>query len=150
MTEATDGERIDDNWERLDGLTQQLSHHVYDGKNWIKQQVKSHPIIKNLQLRVYRPGYESMGYPKPNRIHPIMENRLADTRAQVVMIGPSLAVRLGIRREEMINTSTEVKTASGGLLKILGRIPIILSLSLEDNREMKETHQMAYIIVGGT
>ena len=78
-----------------------------------------------------------MGYPKPNRICTVTENGVADAGVQVVVIDSKLAIKLGVRREEVLNMSTEVKTANGKSLNVVGRIPIILSLKPDGNGEKK-------------
>ena len=79
-----------------------------------------------------RSGYTSLGFQKPNRIHTCVGSGLADTGAQVMMIGPDLATKLGIRREEMMGSSMDIKETSGGSLEVLGGIPVILSLNPND------------------
>ena len=68
----------------------------------------SDALIENLQIRVDRSGYTSLGFQKPNKICSCVESGLADTGAQVVMIGPDLDTKLGIRREEMMGSSKNI------------------------------------------
>ena len=110
--------------------------------------MESYPILVDIQVRVDRSGYENMGYPKPNRIHTVMENGVVDARAQVVMIDSKLATKLGVRREEVLNTNTVVEMASGKSLDVVGGIPIIISSKTDGNGEKKESRQMAYVVSG--
>ena len=96
-----------------------------------------------------------MGWLKPNRIHTILEDGVANAGAQVVVFSPNVAIRLSIRKEEMIDIDTELETASGELLKIMEGLPVILTIKPEDTEEVEETcqmetHQMAYVALGGT
>ena len=104
--------------------------------------MENYLVVKNLLIRVNRSGYEIMRYPKPNRIHTILEDGVVDDGAQVVMFSPSIAMRLGIRRGYMINMDVELKTAGGESLKVVGGIPIILTINLEDIGEGKKICQM--------
>ena len=110
----------------------------------------SDAFIENLQIQVDRSGYKSLGFQKPNRIRTCGGSVLADTRAQVMMIGPDLAMKLRIRREDMMGSSMDIKETSGGSLEVLGGIPVILSLNPNDNGNFKKTHQLAYVILGVT
>ena len=91
-------------------------------------------------------GYEDLGFQKPGRIGSCMEKGLIDTRAQVMTIGLDLAKRLGVMEEEMMGTNVDIKELNEDLLNILDGIPVILRASPSDKENVKETHQIAYVV----
>ena len=76
--------------------------------------------------------YIGLGFTKPNRIHPDGGNGLADTRVQVVVMGPDLEMKLGVTREEVMG----IKEVSGSSVEAWSGIPIVLSLNPDDIGEM--------------
>ena len=105
-------------------------------------------MIKGLHVMVDKSGYMELGSCMPRKVHPVRVCRLADTGAQMTVISPALAERLGVKINEMVLINMVITVANGTSLEVLGGIPDKLSLNPDGNGKVRESHQLAYVVVG--
>ena len=96
-------------------------------------------MIEDLCIEVDKSGYKIMGFPKPSATHPQFVGGIADTGSCIMVIGPELVKRLGVKRSELINLSMDVKEVNGTSMEVIGRIPVKLGLNLGNRGKMMET-----------
>ena len=138
-TKTSDGKELEDHHDKLKGSAQKVGHYVHNGNKWIRQQGETQPMIENLHIEVDKSGYENMGFPKPSNTHPQVVCGLADTRSRVMVIGPELVKRFGVKETEMISLSMDVKGVDSMLMEVAGGIPVKLGLNLDNGGNIWET-----------
>ena len=69
---------------------------------------------------------------------------LADTGAQMVVIGPGTIHAMKVKKKDLIPVGMRIKAANMGGLRLLGGLPIIIS-GIDTQGNERETRQLAYI-----
>jgi hypothetical protein len=74
-----------------EGMVAQLGerHHVFLEDRWMEQAVKQHPFLQGLRVELDREAYKQRSLQEPRtRTRPLKLQGLADTGAQMTIIGP--------------------------------------------------------------
>ena len=123
-----------------------LDHHVYDAaaKMWVKKRSQPHPFL-HLDISVHPEDYYALNLPE---IFPTVKsgslNVMADTGCQCCLISYKLLRQLGIFKQHLIPASMQMKTATCGMIDIIGCILLRLKGKAPNGRIL-ETRQVVYV-----
>ena len=130
----------------LEGEVTSLSHvGVNQFGKWASKRIEDHPEVQ-IGIRVDTSAYTDLklSKPAPTTKRNIQSLGLADTGAQMVVMGLNIIYALGIRKKDLVPVGMKIKAANMGGLKLLGGIPVVIT-GLDRLGTEKESRQLAYI-----
>jgi hypothetical protein len=86
---------------------------VHTASSWKASQLQAHPVIHGLVVEVYEPGYGQVDRPAPAHPRKRNMNGLADTGAQMTVLGPRQMDHLRVKKEVLMATDLKIITADG-------------------------------------
>ena len=89
--------------------------------NWTKTRIEEHPEVE-IRIQPDPQGYQELA-PQiilPQQIKAYRSNALADTGAQMVVIGENMITAMGLKREHVIPVKMKIKAANMGGLTLIG------------------------------
>ena len=124
-----------------------LDHHVFDPdyNRWVKKPSQPQPFLK-LDLTVHPDDYSALGLPRSIIRKPKSGSLqvMADTGCQSCLISYKLLKKLGIYKHHLVRASMRMKTATCGMVDIIGCVVMRLSgYSALGTR--CETRQIVYV-----
>ena len=130
----------------LQGESAALSHiGVNKFGKWTQKQIEEHPEVQ-ISVRPDRSAYTDLQLQRnfPEKTKEVQGVGLADTGAQMVVMGPGTIHAMGMRKKDLIPVEMKIKAANMGGLKLLGGLPVIIT-GLDELGKERETKQLAYI-----
>ena len=124
-----------------------LPHYAFDktsGK-WKVEKAEPQPeVIVNVQL--CKEGYKQIGAAPPRRFYPyaVPCTSLPDTGSQIVVAGPALLNKLGIRPSELFPVTANVKLVDRKRLQLIGGLLITIFAVASDGSTKTSSH-MCYV-----
>ena len=122
-----------------------IGHHTWDRRRraWLPSKVAPHPEA-SVRVSVDKDSYSMRGLPAPSHTQTRKMFALADTGAQMVVMGRRQAEMLGIRERDYLPAKMKIQVANNRTATTLGLA--ILEISVVGSS--KTTWQQAYIIEG--
>jgi hypothetical protein len=121
-------------------------HHVYGEHLWMRRAVKEHPFLSGLKVEVDRDSYVSRNIQEPpSRTSSMWTRGLADTGAQMTIVGPDQLRELGVRRTDITPATMKIVTADDKAMTGAGMV--LLKISATDGDGVAYTsRQQAYVM----
>ena len=119
-----------------------LSHHLYCKGAWKQGKTRAKPMIK-LNTKVDLEGYDNLRVRRPRVLSTsVRMNYMTDTGASISVAGMGFARQLGIREDDLLQTSMAVTSADGSSITVLGVVVVELQ------SEGVNTKEFVYICRG--
>ena len=126
-----------------------VHHHIFEKGRWAQRKVKPHPVLPNIRVEVDRQSYKSRKITEPRATRETITEGLADTGAQMVVLGPQQLAQLGVKEEELTPVLMKIITADDCPARGGGMILVKITARDESGRELV-SRQQAYYMAGAT
>ena len=125
---------------------EKIPYHIRNRRRdmWLPSKVTPHPLVK-VRVKVDSESYVQMNFTTPRYTQTRNMFVLADSRAQMAVMGPTHAAMMGIKEKECLPAKMTVQVANNRSTKVLG-MAIIKITTIGSNRT---TQQQAYIMETG-
>jgi hypothetical protein len=127
-------------------MSHPVLHRVCKDGVWWTRPVKPHPLLKDVRVDIDRASYSELGHVMPLGMRTLDIDALADTGAQMVVIGPRQLERLGVMKSELIPATMKILTADGN--SMCGSGAILLRITAVVGGVQRSSVQQAYMAEG--
>ena len=112
---------------------------------WAKTKIEDHPEV-SISIRPNGTAYKDLGIHKhiPTTARKVQSSGLADTGAQMIVIGPETIHAMGLKNQDLIPTRMNIKAANMGGMNLMGGIPVTIE-GLDALGVERTTNQLAYV-----
>ena len=126
-----------------------VHHHVFEEGRWAQKKVKPHPVIPGIRVEVDRQSYKSRNITEPTNARETVTEGLADTGAQMVVLGPQQLAQLGVREKELTPVMMKIITADDCTARGGGMVLVKITARDDAGKELV-SRQQAYYMAGAT
>ena len=123
-----------------------VSHHIHVGGAWRARKVMPHPTLE-VSVDVDSEAYKQLSLQKPAGGSGARMVALADTGAQICILGRSQVHELGVKVEDLEPASLGITIADGGRATNLGMLFLMISARTPDGG-WRTTRQQCYVLDG--
>ena len=112
-----------------------IEHHVFTGQRWVKGKARGKPML-NLTTKVDLSSYDEIGIRRPRVIgDKVRSEFMADTGASISIAGMQYARRLGIREDDLLQTTMMIHSADGSRIDVRGSVFVTVEGSGQSTKE---------------